>query len=91
MTWNGASLKWSCHLGPSNDKKSYKQSREIKTSKNSKTNLSQNPSHKSKTVGTGLNRIPIETISKEVPDFQEEASGRHSDNYGNLEDTGCLE
>ncbi|GBB87063.1 hypothetical protein RclHR1_13520005 [Rhizophagus clarus] len=59
MVWNGAQLKWSRHLGPSNNKSAYKTSFKIKPSKRPSTNTSQNPSRKSNTVGTGSNRIPI--------------------------------
>ncbi|GBC05887.1 hypothetical protein RclHR1_00650006 [Rhizophagus clarus] len=33
MIWNGAKLKWSCHLGSSNHKLAYKTTHEIKPSK----------------------------------------------------------
>ncbi|GES96546.1 hypothetical protein GLOIN_2v1773466 [Rhizophagus clarus] len=60
MIWNGASLTWSCHLSPSNNKAAYKQTKEIKTSKQSTINVNlQISSHKLKTVGIGSNRIPI--------------------------------
>ncbi|GBB90238.1 hypothetical protein RclHR1_17110002 [Rhizophagus clarus] len=52
-------LKWSCHLGPSNNKSAYKHTHEIKPSKRLHTNTSQNLSHKSNTIGTGSNRISI--------------------------------
>ncbi|GBB91706.1 hypothetical protein RclHR1_19070002 [Rhizophagus clarus] len=74
MNWNGAVLQWSCHLGPSNNKKSYKRQNEIKTSKTSDTNNSQNSFHKSNTVGTSLNRIPISNCrdSKEAKKTKKE-------------------
>ncbi|GES86653.1 hypothetical protein RCL_jg20594.t1 [Rhizophagus clarus] len=60
MIWNGTLLTWSRHLGPSNNKATYKNKKEIKTSKQSNTNnYSQNSSHKPKTVGTDANHIPI--------------------------------
>ncbi|GBB89622.1 hypothetical protein RclHR1_16360002 [Rhizophagus clarus] len=59
MVWNGAQLKWSHHLGPSNNKSAYNTKNKIKPSKRSNTNNSQNLSHKSNTVGTGSNRISI--------------------------------
>ncbi|GBB97133.1 hypothetical protein RclHR1_29200001 [Rhizophagus clarus] len=68
MIWNGAQLKWSRHLGPSNNKTAYNKTNKIKPSKRSTTNNSQNSSPKSNTVGTGSNRIPIGTCkgSKQV-------------------------
>ncbi|GBB96784.1 hypothetical protein RclHR1_28310001 [Rhizophagus clarus] len=59
MVWNGAQLKWSRHLGPSNNKTAYNKTNKIKASKRSNTNNSQNPSPKSNTVSTGSNCIPI--------------------------------
>ncbi|GBB99450.1 hypothetical protein RclHR1_35250001 [Rhizophagus clarus] len=47
------------HLGSSNNKSAYKYTYEIKPSKRSHTNTSQNPSRKSNTISTGLNHIPI--------------------------------
>ncbi|GBC09184.1 hypothetical protein RclHR1_08680001 [Rhizophagus clarus] len=59
IIWNGAALKWSRHLGPSNNKATYKRTKEIKSSKQSNTNTSQNLSCKTEVIRTGLNRIPI--------------------------------
>ncbi|GBB98202.1 hypothetical protein RclHR1_31660002 [Rhizophagus clarus] len=59
MTWNGAQLKWSHHLGPSNNKTAYNKTNKIKPSKRSTTNKSQNSSPKSNTKGTGSNCISI--------------------------------
>ncbi|GBB92541.1 hypothetical protein RclHR1_02020023 [Rhizophagus clarus] len=59
MTWNGAQLKWSRHLGPSNNKLAYKTTHKIKPSKQSNTNTPQNLFCKSNTVSTGSNRFLI--------------------------------
>ncbi|GBC07298.1 hypothetical protein RclHR1_07370007 [Rhizophagus clarus] len=59
MTWNGAQLKWSCHLGSSNNKSAYKTTNKIKPSKRPHANTPQNLSRKSNTISTGLNRISI--------------------------------
>ncbi|GBC09909.1 hypothetical protein RclHR1_00920027 [Rhizophagus clarus] len=84
MIWNGAQLKWSCHLGPSNNKTAYNKTNKIKPSKRSTTNNSQNLSPKSNTVGTGLNRIPIGTCkgskqAKKTEDDPLKISKRSSD------------
>ncbi|GBB84950.1 hypothetical protein RclHR1_11530002 [Rhizophagus clarus] len=59
MMWNGASLKWSHHLGPSNNKATYKRTKEIKSSKQSNTNTSQNLSYKTEVIRIGSNHISI--------------------------------
>ncbi|GET03986.1 hypothetical protein GLOIN_2v1690538 [Rhizophagus clarus] len=78
MIWNGAQLKWSCHLGPSNNKTAYNKTNKIKPSKRSTTNNSQNLSPKSNTVGTGLNRIPIGTCkgSKQAKKTEDDPMSR---------------
>ncbi|GBB88463.1 hypothetical protein RclHR1_00150059 [Rhizophagus clarus] len=84
MNWNGEKLKWSCHLDPSNNKSAYKTIHEIKPSKRSNINTSQNLSRKPNTVRTGSNRIPIgnRRDSKQAKKIKEEShtiSKRSSD------------
>ncbi|GBB93206.1 hypothetical protein RclHR1_02130019 [Rhizophagus clarus] len=84
IIWNGDSLKWSRHLGPSNNKLAYKCTYEIKSSKRSNNNTSQNLSRKFNSVGIDSNRIPISNCkdfkqAKKIKDEPHLISKRTSD------------